>query len=69
VYVGFCKYGDPAMDYRGAGALELNHNQIDQSFRPRTARSTGNFATLGTIGYEHNKKVVLRGNLNAGARD
>jgi hypothetical protein len=69
VYVGFCKYNDAAMDYRGAGALELNHNQVDQSFRLRTPRSTGNFSTLGTIGYEHKKRVILRGNLNVGARD
>ncbi len=69
VYVGFCKYGDAAMDYRGTGALELNHNQIDQSFRLRTPRSTGNFALLGTLGYEHNKRIVPRGNLNVGARD
>jgi hypothetical protein len=69
VYVGFCKYNDAAMDYRGAGALELNHNQVDQSFRLRTPRSTGNFSILGTIGYEHDKRIILRGNLNAGARD
>ncbi len=69
VYVGYCKTGNATLDYRGAGALELNHNQIDQSFRLRTPRSTGNFATLGTLGYEHYKRYILRGNLNTGARD
>jgi hypothetical protein len=69
VYVGFCKNGDAVQDYRGSGALELNFNQIDTSFRLRTPRSTGNFAILGTIGYGHYKSVVLRGNLNIGARD
>jgi hypothetical protein len=68
-YVGFCKTGNAALDYRGSGALELNHNQIDTSFRLRTPRSTGNFATLGTIGYEHYKRIVLRATLNVGARD
>ncbi len=69
VYVGFCKTGDAPLDYRGAGALELNFNQIDSSFRLRSPRSTGNFAALGTIGYEHYKRTVPRATLNVGARD
>lgn len=69
VYVGYCKTGDAVLDYRGVGASELNFNQIDTSFRLRTARSTGNFATIGTIGYGHYKRQIARATLNVGARD
>jgi hypothetical protein len=69
VFVGYCKYDVPSMDYRGSRALELNFNQVDQSFRLRTPRSSGNFAALGTFGYEHFKRRVLRTTLNTGARD
>ncbi len=69
VFVGYCKYGLNFMDYRGTGALELNFNQVDQSFRLRSPQVRNNFSMLGSIGYEHYKRRISRATLNVGARD
>jgi hypothetical protein len=69
VFVGYCTYGNPMMDYRGTGALNLNFNQVDLSFRLRTPQISNNFSTLSSSGYEHYKKRIARATLNKGARD
>ena len=60
VFVGYCNYGLDFMDYRGSGALDLNFNQVDQSFRLRSPQVRNNFAMLGSIGYEHYKRRISR---------
>ena len=69
VFVGYCNHSVDFMDYRGAGALELNFNQVDQSFRLRSPQVRNNFSMLGSIGYEHYKRRISRATLNVGARD
>jgi hypothetical protein len=69
VFVGYCTQNQPFIDYRGENPLELNFNQIDQSFRPRDASVTGNPAIKGTLEYAHPLKGVPRTTSLTGARD
>ena len=70
VFVGYCKQNVGFMDFRGENPLELNFNQIDQSFRVRDSSITGgNSAIVGTLEYAHPLKSVPRTTALPGARD
>jgi hypothetical protein len=70
VFVGYCKQNLEFMDFRGTSPLELNFNQIDQSFRPRDSSiAGGNPAIKGTLEYAHPLKSISRKTTLPGARD
>jgi hypothetical protein len=70
VFVGYCKQNVGFMDFRGDNPLELNFNQIDQSFRVRDSSIVGgNSAIVGTLEYAHPLKSIPRITTLPGARD
>jgi hypothetical protein len=70
VFVGYCQQNQAFMDFRGNNPLELNFNQLDQSFRPRDTTTTGGNPNIkGTLEYAHPMKSIPRITALPGARD
>lgn len=70
VFVGYCQQNQTFMDFRGNNPLELDFNQIDQSFRLRNASTAGGNPSInGTLEYAHPLKSISRATALPGARD